>query len=299
MARQALGRESATTGGGAVAVADGERLDDPGPARRVVPRRSARQRRARHRVAVWAGRIGLAVFLLALWELGSGHLFDSLIMSRPSAIAEVFGRWLADGTIVRHGLVTLQVAVIGFVIASAMALVLGLVLGRSKLFGAILDPYISTLYSLPRLALVPLLIMWFGIGLQFKVVLVVILVFFLMFSSVYAGVRDVDQNLINAARVMGAGRLGVYRHVILPSTLVWIAAGLKVSIPYALAGAVVSEILAANQGLGYLVSQQAAQFRAAGMFAALITILVVSYVANLASESITRRALRWQGDGQR
>ena len=98
---------------------------------------------------------------------------------------------------------------------------------------------------------------------------------------------------------MGAGRLGVYRHVILPSTLVWIAAGLKVSIPYALAGAVVSEILAANQGLGYLVSQQAAQFRAAGMFAALITILVVSYVANLASESITRRALRWQGDGQR
>lgn len=270
----------------------------PGPSgvRRWLGMRPRAQRNdAVRRLTMLAARLLLLAVLLAAWQFASGRWIDRILVSRPTEVADVLGGWISDGTIVRNAGVTLLAATEGFVIGVAVAYVLAVVLGRARWLGSLLEPFFSALYSIPLLATAPVLILWFGIGLVMKVVLAAVLVFFMTFSSCYSGVRDVDQRMVNAVRVMGGGRLDVLRHVILPSSLVWVAASLRLSIPYALVGAVVGEILASNSGLGYLVSRSTGQFDMAGSFAAITVLLVVGFITNLVAQALTGAALRWKG----
>src|SRR5690606_2429759 len=121
-------------------------------------------------------------------------------------------------------------------------------------------------YSLPKVALAPLFIVWFGIGVTMKIVLSAMSVFFLVLSNTLAGVREVDRELIDVMRLMKAGRLRIVREVVLPSVLVWVFSGLRISVPYALIGAVTGEILTSNRGLGFLVSRSANELDTTGIF---------------------------------
>ncbi|MGH3757491.1 ABC transporter permease [Actinophytocola sp.] len=244
-------------------------------------------------------RLAVLLAFLSLWEFSSGRWVDEILVSKPSAVYERLSDWITDGSLFYHGVVTLRVAGLGFLVGTGIALLVALILGRVKPLGRVLQPFITAAYSLPRLAVAPLLILWFGIGDEFKVVLTAVLVFFLMFSTVYTGVQAVDSRLINAVKIMGAGRLHIFRYVILPSALSWIATGLTICIPYSLVGAVVGEILAANRGLGFLVSRSAAQFNTSGTFATLSVLVAVGYIANAFAGATTRRALRWQEAGAR
>ena len=158
----------------------------------------------------------------------------------------------------------------------------------------ILDPYFMAVYGMPRIALAPLFIIWFGIGITSKVVLVVIIVFLLVFYNTYQGVLNVPANLIRLVRVLGASERQVWTKVILPSASPWIITGLRISVPQALVGAVVGEFIAANQGLGYVIQFQSSLFNTTGAMGGIAIMAFVVVVINDLLDRVERRLMRWR-----
>jgi NitT/TauT family transport system permease protein len=218
-------------------------------------------------------------------------------ISSPTAIAVRLAGWLPTEIFWRHVGVTLLETIVGFVGGTLGGVVLGIALGLNRRVAEVFDPYILAIYSLPKVALAPLLILWFGIGLASKFFLAMIGVFFLVFYNTFAGTISTDQELVDVLRLMGAGRAQIIAKVILPSAMFWIFTGLKVSVPFALIGAVVGEIMASNRGLGYLIEASAGQFDTAGVFAGLIVLMVISTGIQSVVSWAERSMLHWQESG--
>jgi NitT/TauT family transport system permease protein len=236
---------------------------------------------------------GLA--FLAFWQLSSGRLIDPLFVSSPEAVASRLWRWIVNGTLVNHLSITLYATVLGFAIGGAIGFVLGLLFGRYKFVAEVFDPYISALYSIPKIALAPLFIIWFGIGIESKIAVSASIVFFVIFLNTFAGVRDVNPIFVNSTRIMGGNEADVLRFVIVPSAASWVITGLKVSVPYALVGTVIGEFMSANRGIGFLISQATGLFDTTSVFAGLMTLAVVGAVINIALRRLEDRVLRWKG----
>lgn len=251
-------------------------------------------RRTNRRILIWSLRIALIVAILAVWQFASGRWVRAAYVSTPSQIAECLQNWFTTGEIWAHILVTLEEAVAGFAAGATLGFIVGLALGRNDFLSEALNPFISALNALPKVALAPLFILWFGIGLTMKIVLTVTIVFFLVFYNTYAGARDVDEDLVNIIKTMGATRRQVFQKIIVPSALIWVFTGLRISVPYALIGAVVGEIFASNQGIGYIIQSSAAQFDTAGVFAGLLLlILLASGFSGLLGKA-EQKLFRWR-----
>jgi NitT/TauT family transport system permease protein len=243
---------------------------------------------------VWGVRLVLLVAFLVLWQIASGRWIDPTFISRPSDIVERLGDWGRDGTLWSNTWITLQEIVYGFLLGAGSGAIAGFVLGSARFAYRVLDPFIMALYSIPKVALAPLFIVWFGIGTDMKVLLAAVTVFFLVFLNTAASVREVDPGLVDAVRLMGGGRRQISRMVVLPASMAGLLVGLKVSIPYALIGAVIGELVASNRGLGYLINDSAAQFDTAGVFATLVVLSVIAGVLNVIVGLIGRRVNRWK-----
>ena len=226
-------------------------------------------------------RLGLLTAILVAWQFGSGRVVSEFFVSKPSAIATVLWEWLLDGSLLFHAGITATEAFLGFAIGAALGIGLGLLLGRAEVLADVLQPFITAFYSLPKVALAPLFVLWLGIGIEMKVVLTAAVVFFLVFLNTYTGVRSVSRELVTILKLMGAGELHILTKAVLPSAITWVFAGLRISVPYALIGAIVGELIASNRGLGFLLSSSAGQFSTAGVFAALFAIVVLAFVLNL------------------
>ena len=196
----------------------------------------------------WRGAIGIIIVGLGLWEFASGRLIKPFWISSPSEIWRQLGEWIATGELWLHVEVTLSETVMGFGFGAVSGVAVGLALGLNRRLAAVLDPFIVAFYSLPKIALAPLFILWFGVGLTSKVVLATFVVFFLVFYNTYAGTLAVEAELVDVLRLMGARRSQIIRKVILPSALIWIFTGMKSSVPYALIGAVVGRDDGVQQG---------------------------------------------------
>jgi NitT/TauT family transport system permease protein len=239
-------------------------------------------------------QVALGIALLFVWQGVSGRLVDNFFISNPIDVWRRLVAWTLSGSIFLHLWATLYATLVGFVLGAVGGMVLGVWLGVSPFMGRLLNPYLWALNALPKVALAPLFVLWFGLGIESKIALAAVLVLFLVFLNTFAGVREVDQDLIDSARMMRASRLQVIRKVIIPSALSWVFAGLKISVPYALIGAVLGEMIAANRGLGYLVQFSGSQFDTAGVFAVLIVIALLAVVLNLAVEIVQGRMERWR-----
>ena len=182
-------------------------------------------------------QVALLLLFLGLWQAASGRLIDDFFISSPSAIAVKLYVWTVDGTLWRSFLYTFQAMAGGFVLGSSVGFVVGFTLGRSPMLARLLDPFITAIYCMPKIALAPLLIMWFGIGIASKVAMAALIVFFLVFLNTFAGVRDVQAVHLQSVRIMGASSWQELRFVVIPSAAAWVLTGLKVSVPYALIGA--------------------------------------------------------------
>jgi NitT/TauT family transport system permease protein len=235
----------------------------------------------------------IAVFLL-VWQFASGRLIPRAFISDPQAVLSQLSRWIADGSLWFNLGITLESTLIGYACGAAVGIVTGFTLGRAPFAASVLDPFINAAYALPKIALAPLFILWFGIDQLPKIVLASVLVFFLVFYNTLAGVRDCRRDLIEVVTVMGASRLQVLRLVVLPSSLVWIFTGLRIAAPYALTGAVVGELLASNKGLGFLIELSTSQFNPAGIFAVLFVLAVVAALFNVVVVRLEDSALRWK-----
>jgi sulfonate transport system permease protein len=241
-----------------------------------------------------ASQLALGVAILLIWQGASGRLVDSFFISNPIDIGARLYRWTVDGSIFAHIGATLYATAMGFIIGSAGGALLGVWLGVSPFASRLLNPYLNALNALPKVALAPLFVLWFGLGIESKIALAAVLVLFLVFLNTFAGVREVDQDLIDGARLMRATRAQVILKVVIPSAMSWVFAGLKIAMPYALIGAVLGEMIAANRGLGYLVQFSGSQFDTAGVFAVLFVIALLAVALNYLVDLIQGRMERWR-----
>ena len=251
---------------------------------------------------VLLAQLAIVAGVLLLWELGAGDprrgaFIDEFFMGRPSLILQGIARWWLDGTIVRNAWVTIQEGLIGFAIGSILGIVLGFAFGVTDFGRRVLSPLVFSTYAVPRVGLAPLFILWFGLGMESKIALVVVLVFYLTFFNTYQGAREVDGDLMAVCRMMKASRWQILMKVTLPSAMTWVAVGLKVAVPYAFVGAVVGEILAGDVGLGALITRAVNQFNPNLLMAAIFLTTFLSILLNAVVGRVTGYLLHWQEVG--
>jgi NitT/TauT family transport system permease protein len=232
------------------------------------------------------------VVFFAIWQALSMWLGTYWIGS-PWGVVTRFYAGVMNGTLIHHGSFTFAEAIIGFVLGAIPAALLPFLLRRLPIVTAILDPFMVGGYGAPKLALAPLFILWFGIGIESKIALVAITVFFIVYFSALAGVRALDTKLVQMAQVAGANERDVARHIVFPGAVPYIFTGFRIAMPYSI-GAVVAEIISANRGLGYLVQLSAMNFDTTGVFVALIAVTLIVFVCNSAVDISERRLLRWR-----
>jgi NitT/TauT family transport system permease protein len=225
-------------------------------------------------------RLVLLIVLIAAWQFSSGWLVPEFFISKPSAILSALRDFLLTGNLLFHVGITATEAFTGFILGATAGIVAGVTLGRIRFLADLLQPFILAFYSLPKIALAPLFVLWIGIGIEMKIVLTGTVVFFLVFLNTFTGVRGVSRELIAILRLMGANERQVLGKIVLPSAITWVFTGLRISVPYALIGAIVGELIASNRGVGFLLANASGQFDTAGVFAALAVIMTLSFVLN-------------------
>lgn len=239
-------------------------------------------------------RLILLVVILVGWQLASGPLIPEFFISKPSAIFASLYRQVTTGNLFFHVGITATEAFVGFVLGALAGITAGVTLGRIHFLAALLQPFILAFYSLPKIALAPLFILWIGIGMEMKIVLTGTVVFFLVFINTFTGVRSVSKELVAIVRLMGANERHVLGKIVLPSAITWVFAGLRISVPYALIGAIVGELIASNRGLGFVLASASSQFDTAGVFAALIVIMVLAFILNSLVRMAEVKLMPWK-----
>jgi NitT/TauT family transport system permease protein len=175
-----------------------------------------------------------------------------------------------------------------------LGVVFGIVLGRNRLLADVCGPYIKAFNAMPRVVLGSIFVIALGLGMPSKVALAVVLVFFVVFFNAFQGVREVDRNLLNNARILGANERQISTSVILPSALTWIIASLHTSFGFALVGAIVGEYLGAEKGIGLMIATAQGTFNANGVFAAMLILALVAIVAESFVTWLENRLIHWR-----
>lgn len=243
------------------------------------------------RLVIFAG-------ILGLWQVADGRWLPDYLISSPSQIAKTLWDLLSGST---PGLwadiqTTAEELVLGYALGVASGVAVGLLLGYWHAGAAVFNPLITAINGIPKIALAPLFLIWFGIGLQSKVAIASMTVFFVMFYNSYMGVVTMPQDLVNVLRVMGASRWTIIRSVTLPQISVPLLAGLKASVPFAMIGVIVGEFIAAQQGVGYLIKSATQNFDSATVFAGIAVLMIMMVIGMMLVALVERRALRWQRD---
>ena len=259
-------------------------------------RREIAAARSRHRlelVAVWTWQLALLAVLLGGWAWASGRVVDRLFLSDPMSIAKAFWKLLVTGELWYHLRFTLAETLIGYACGVSLGLVAAVGVALLPASQPVVMPYVMLFYATPKIALAPLIIIWFGLGIFPKVVLAATFVFFAVFLNTLAGIAGVSPGLVAVARVMGAGPLILFRKVVLPSAMPFIVAALRITIPAALIGAVVGEFISSNRGVGYLIAAASSRYNTAAVFGGILSLLIVVLVMDAAVTAIERAWLRW------
>jgi NitT/TauT family transport system permease protein len=232
---------------------------------------------------------------LALWQTGARvGVIDPVWTSSPSLIGEAFWQSLTNGELVYHTRVTIWEALCGLSVGTAAGIGLGLLLGVTRLFGAVFEPFIVALNSLPRVALAPLIVMYVGIGFASKFLLAFSLVVVPVMINTYEGINSVDPVLVNLMRVMGAKRGQTFLKLLLPNCVPWIFSALRVSISFAIIGAIVGEFISARAGIGYMISTAAGAFDTTGMLMPLFVLMMLAFLLDRLFLKLSATLLRWR-----
>ena len=241
-----------------------------------------------------AAQLLLVVVLLGGWEWLSVAFRADFWVSRPSQVVSALFAWYKSGDLLTDLRITLTEAGLGFVLGAAAGAVVGFLLGWVRSLGDLLEPFVLSLYTLPKIALAPLFVLWFGIGITNKVMFAAMLVFFMVFFTTYQGTRQVDRDLVENTRLLGASNWAIWRKIAVPYAAVWVFTGLRIGLPYALIGAIVGEFVAAEAGVGFRIKEATSFFNTAAVFAGLIVLMVISFILLSILRLIERRVLRWQ-----
>ncbi len=260
-----------------------------------LPRRApeARSARASGRVKYLAPLAFLVVFLL-FWEFAPQLLsIQSNILPPFSSVVQVFGDPLTVHLYFEHALVTLKEAAFGLVIGGGLGLLVGIVLTESRILMTTFYPYIVALQCMPKVAIAPLLVIWFGFGITSKVVIVALLCFFPVLVNTISGIRSVSREQLELFAAVRATRFKTLVHLLLPAALPNILTGFELAVVVSLLGAIVGEFVGAEEGLGVLLLQAQFQMAMPSVFAILLVLALLGVVFNLLIRTIRRRTLFW------
>lgn len=247
---------------------------------------------------IQALRVVIFAVIIGLWQLVSGRLLPLYLISSPSQVIRTLWNLLTGAA---PGLWadlqgTSQELVFGYLIGLVAGVAAGLLLGYWRTGAAIFNPLITAINGIPKIALAPLFLIWFGIGMDSKIAIASMSVFFVMFYNCYMGVVTMPTDLVNVLRVMGASRWTVIRKVTLPQISVPLLAGMKSSVPFAMIGVIVGEFIAAQYGVGFLINNATQNFDSATVFAGIVVLMVMMMIGMGIIALIERRVLRWQHD---
>lgn len=257
----------------------------------VAPVRPA-AKKSGQRLLLLGSRVLTAVVLLSIWEYAATYLVNPFWLAKPSAIAERLWSMALSGDLWMHGSATIRYALTGLLASVAVGVPIGLLFGANRFVAATIEPFFLGLYSLPRVALAPLFILWLGIGDISKIAMSFSMVVFLVVLNTYEGVRAVDQELLEMMRVMRASPLYIARKVTLPAIVPWVFASIRAGVGLALIGAVLGEFLGANIGLGWYVEHSAGRLDVVGVFSGLSSLLIVGIILNELARVLESRFMR-------
>jgi NitT/TauT family transport system permease protein len=259
---------------------------------------------AKRESSAWLGlyHVLLLAVLFAIWyALTTPGLVSedfakntAFFFGKPLQVLKVIWSWFTTGKIYPHLGVTLLETLLAFGIGSLLGLGIGLWLALSPTASALADPYITALNAMPRVILAPIFAVWFGLGIVSKVALGVTLVFFIVFFNVYQGVKEVSPAVLANARMLGASRNQLLRHIYLPSATSWVFSSLHTSVGMAFVGAVVGEYLGSAKGVGYLILQAEGVFDINTVFAGILVLTAFALVLDLIVGRVEKRLLVWR-----
>lgn len=267
----------------------------PPDADAAPPASNNRRARWRARLGVLGLQLLIVVVIAGLWEwlARAGHLSDPFF-SRPSRIVPALWHGLANGDLRTALYVTLQETLVGFLIASAAGFLVGLAFYQIPLLERVWRPFVNAANNMPRLALTPLFVLWFGIGMEAHIVLVITMVFFVVLLNTLAGLRTASRDQLLLARVLGASRTKLYLRFLLPSAVPSIFAGLQLGLTYSFMGAVIGEIITGGQGLGAQIAVYSSTYDSANVFADLLLMAIVATLLSGVINLLEARLLRWR-----
>lgn len=245
---------------------------------------------------VAVGRILLFVALMALWETGYRSLGD-LYLAGPLQVAQRIVELLASGAIWKDVLSTAYVTSVGFLLGWSAGVVAPLLLRTSPRATQAVEPFILGSMGVPKFALMPLLIVWFGIGAAPKISVVALMTFYVIFITTFAGLRSLDRRLIDMARIVGASRRVIITEIIGKSLLPFLFVGMKVALPRALSAAIVGEFLVSESGLGHMIEHSRQMADTVGVFAGIVLVVLLVFALNALLEAVHSRLMRWQPKG--
>jgi ABC-type nitrate/sulfonate/bicarbonate transport system permease component len=274
---------SARTATGAPRAPDAPRVRIPGQPGRL----------ARYEGLLIGG--GAVLAFVVVWQFAAfRRLMPELFLPGPLDIANAFASYVAKGQIWNDMWVSGQELVLGFLLAILVGLPLGMAMGWYRRFSLALDPFVTFFNAIPRVALTPLFIIWFGIGINSKLAVVFLGAVFAIIINAAVGVRNLDPALVKAARSFGANDLQLFRTVVLPGSVPYILAGFRLGLAHALTGVVVAELVAAQAGIGLMMATAGATFQTSRVFVGLVIIATTGVAITYGFSRIERRFQNWK-----
>lgn len=235
------------------------------------------------------------VIFVVVWQLAAfRRLVPELFLPGPMDIANAFGAYIAKGQIWPDMWISGQELMYGFALSIVVGLPVGMLMGWYRRLNEALDPFVTFFYSIPRVALTPLLIVWFGIGINSKIAVVLLGAIFAIVINTAAGVRNLDPALIKAARSFGASDAQLFRTIVLPGSVPFILTGLRLGLGHALTGVVVGELVAAQAGVGMMMATAGATFQTSKVFVGLVIFAVWGLVMTNILSRIEQRFQSWK-----
>lgn len=247
-------------------------------------------------LAIAAGWVGIALVVVTVWQvLADTEVIDPIFIGKPSRIFASFLSQVTSGKFLLTEMwPTLAGMFLGFVLAAIAGISIAFVVSQRKYVRAVVEPYFNALNSLPRVALAPIFLIWFGLGIETKIAMSGSLAFFVTYYNTIAGIDSVDRDHLLLARTLGASRRQVFLKFVLPGAVPSIFTGMQLGIVYGMLGTVAGEMLAGSNGFGVVLARQAALFQTNEYFGTLLLLILVTTLLTTALRGIRNRLLRWQ-----
>jgi ABC-type nitrate/sulfonate/bicarbonate transport system permease component len=266
--------------------------EEPDGARAASRVRSRTQAGSLSPTTRWTLRLVSVVALAVAWEL-YGSAINPILLSSPTAIIAAAFDMVADGTLPKAMGQSFVVLGVGSLIGVTAGLVIGLAAGRNQIFATLIELPLNALYATPTVALIPVIVVWFGFGPTAKTVVVILFVLFPVLINTMRGVQEVDRELVEVARSFCSGERRMWFDLILPSALPYVVTGLRLAIGRALIGVIVAEFFTAFAGLGYLIVTNANSFQTDRTFVPILVIAALGVILTALLELVERRVVRW------